>query len=168
MKEDGMNLTFEFPERLWKRPIEFHDGKPRFRVAASSYNQQAPYRMFRDEATPPDSRSDRRARERGGEAGQPDQGLRDEPQVEVSTEAGNAKVVVELASAKKEDLSLHCAEDCLTLSISAAGRSWIKEIRLPFRVDPDTAKAVFRNGKLELVVRRHGRFNPPRPRLDWV
>ncbi|WP_455363331.1 Hsp20/alpha crystallin family protein [[Eubacterium] cellulosolvens] len=168
MNGERINLTFEFPERLWKRPIELYDGKPRFRVAASSYNQQAPYRMFGEEATPPDSRNDRRPRQRDDEAGQPDNGLRDEPQVEVSTEAGNTKVVVELASAKKEDLSLHCAEESLTLSIRTPGRSWIKEIRLPFRVDPDTAKAVFRNGKLELVVRRHGRFNPPRPRLDWV
>ena len=161
MNADGMNLTFEFPERLWKRPIEFHDGKPRFRVAASSYNQEAPHRMFRDETTPLDPQED-------DEAGQPDRSLADEPRVEVSTEAGNAKVTVELASVNKKDLSLHCAEDSLTLSVRTPRGSWIKQVRLPFRVDPDTAKAVFRNGKLELIVRRHGRFNPPRPRLDWV
>jgi HSP20 family molecular chaperone IbpA len=161
MNAHGMNLTFEFPERLWKRPIEFHDGKPRFRAAASSYNQEAPYRVFRDETTPLDPKD-------GNEAGQPDMSMADGPRVEVSTEAGNAKVTVELASVRKEDLSLHCAEDSLTLSVRTLRGSWIKEVRLPFRVDPDTAKAVFRNGKLELIVRRHGRFNPPRPRLDWV
>jgi len=161
MNVDGMNLTFEFPERLWKRPIEFHDGKPRFRVAASSYNQEAPYRMFRDETAPLDPQED-------NEAGQPDMSMSEEPRVKVSTEAGNAKVTVELASVRKEDLSLHCAEDSLTLSVRTLRGSWTREVRLPFRVDPDTAKAVFKNGKLELIVRRHGRFNPPRPRLDWV
>jgi len=161
MNVDGMNLTFEFPERLWKRPIEFHDGKPRFRFAASSYNQEAPYRIFRDETTPLDPRE-------GDETDQPDKRLADEPRVEVSSEAGNAKVTVELASVRKEDLSLHCAEDSLTLSVRTPRGSWTKDVRLPFRVDPDTAKAVFKNGKLELIVRRHGRFNPPRPRLDWV
>ena len=161
MNVDGMNLTFEFPERLWKRPIEFHDGKPRFRVAASSYNQEAPYRMFRDETAPLNPQED-------NEAGQPDMSMAERPRVKVSTEAGNAKVTVELASVRKEDLSLHCAEDSLTLSVRTPRGSWTKEVRLPFRVDPDTAKAVFKNGKLELIVRRHGRFNPPRPRLDWV
>jgi HSP20 family protein len=86
----------------------------------------------------------------------------------VSTEAGNAKVAVELPSVNRKDLSLHCAEDSLTLSVKTSTGSWIKEVRLPFRVDPDTAKAVFKNGRLELVVRKHGKFNPPRPRLDWV
>jgi len=168
MKGDGMNLTFEFPERLWKRPIEFHDGKSRFRVAASSYNHEAPYRMFREGTTPLDPHNDRRTTQEDDEASQPDESLADEPRVKVSTEAGNAKVTVVLASVRKEDLSLHCAEDSLTLSVRTRRGSWVKEVRLPFRVDPDTAKAVFRNGKLELVVRRPGRFNPPRPRLDWV
>jgi HSP20 family molecular chaperone IbpA len=155
--EDEMDLNIEFPERLWKRPIEFHDGKPRLRIAASSYNQRAPYPMFRDETTHSDDED-----EQSGKT------LTDEPQVMVSTEAGNAKVAVELPSVNRKDLSLHCAEDSLTLSVKTSAGSWIKEVRLPFRVDPDTAKAVFKNGRLELVVRKHGKFNPPRPRLDWV
>jgi len=163
-----MKLTFEFPERLWKRPIEFHDGKPRLRVAASSYNQDTPYQMFVDERTSRDSRVDRdpTANENGSD--QLDKNPASEPNVKVSTEAGNAKVTVELASAKKEDLKLNCTEDSLTLSVRTPEGSWVKEVRLPFRVDPDTAKAIFRDGKLELVVRRHGKFNPPRPRIDWV
>jgi len=117
--------------------------------------------MFRDETAPLNPQED-------NEAGQPDMSMAERPRVKVSTEAGNAKVTVELASVRKEDLSLHCAEDSLTLSVRTLKGSWTKEVRLPFRVDPDTAKAVFKNGKLELIVRRHGRFNPPRPRLDWV
>jgi len=163
-----MNVTFEFTERLWKRPIEFHDGKPRLRVAASSYNQEAPHQMFVDKPTPPDLRVDRDPSATEGVSDQIDKNPASEPEVKVSTEAGNAKVTVELASAKKEDLKLNCTEDALTLSVSTPVGSWVKEIRLPFRVDPDTAKAAFRNGKLELVVRRHGKFNPPRPRIDWV
>lgn len=158
--EDRMNIAFEFPERLWKRPIEFHEGKPRLRIAASSYNQGIPDRVFRDETTAIDPQNH-------SEVDQPDKDF-EEPQVRVSTEAGNARVTVELPSADKKDLSLHCAENSIILSIRTPAGSWIKEIPLPFRVDPDTAKAVFRNRKLELIVRRHGKFNPPRPRIDWV
>jgi HSP20 family molecular chaperone IbpA len=160
IEERDMDLSDGFPERLWKRPIEFHEGKPRVRVAASSYNQGVPYPMFDDE-TPRADLEDRDG------VDQPERGYV-EPRVRVSTEEGNAKVTVELASADKKDLNLHCAEDSLTISVKTPAGSWIKEIPLPFRVDPDTAKAAFRNGKLELIVRRHGKFNPPRPRIDWV
>jgi HSP20 family molecular chaperone IbpA len=91
-----------------------------------------------------------------------------EPRVRVSTEEGNARVTVELTSVDKKDMSLHCTEDSLTLSVKTSSGSWIKEIPLPFRVDPDTARAAFRNGKLELTVRKHSKFNPPRPKIDWV
>ena len=160
MDRDRMSIVFEFPERLWKRPIEFHEGKPRLRIAASSYSPGTPPQTFRDETTAMDHQT-------YNEADQPDKDFV-EPQVKVSTEAGNARVTVELPSADKKDLSLHCAENSLTLSVKTQAGSWIKEIPLPFRVDPDTAKAVFRNKKLELIVRRHGSFNPPRPRIDWV
>lgn len=163
-----MKLTYEFPERLWKREIEFYNGRARPRVAASSYKQQTAYPMLGDDVNPVDPEIDRKTPPKDERADQPSKRTESEPHVKVSTEAGNAKVTVEVAAVNKEDLSLNCAEDSVTLSVRAPRGPWIKEIRLPFRVDPDTAKAVFRNGKLELIVRRHGKFNPPRPRLDWV
>lgn len=150
-----MDMTLEFPERLWRRPVAFHNGKPRLRIAASSYREPTSYPILHDTERPADPQTDRKR-------------WSDEPQVKVSTEAGNARVTVELDAVRREDLSLNCAEDCLTVSVRTPGGSWVKEIRLPFRVDPDTAKAIFKNGKLDLVVRKHGRFNPPGPRVDWV
>jgi HSP20 family molecular chaperone IbpA len=167
-REDWIDLTFEFPERLWKRPIEFHNGKPRLRVAASSYSQETPYQAFGDEPTAPRADVDRNPSPNQNDPDETDRSSAGEPRVNVTTEAGNAKVTVELASVKKEDLKLNCAEDSVTLSVRTAAGPWTKEIHLPFRVDPDTAKAAFKNGKLELIVRRHGRFNPPRPVIDWV
>ena len=167
-REDGIDPPFGFPERLWKRPIELQNGKPRIRFAASSYNQQTPRRMFSDETSPLDSENDGGIPRDESEVERPDRGFADEPQVKVSAEEGNAKVTVQLTSVSKENLSLRCAEDTVTLSVRTSRGSWTKEVGLPFRVDPDTAKAVFRDGKLELIVRKHGRFNPPRPRLDWV
>jgi len=149
-----MNTPFEFPERLWKKPIEIYNGKPRLRFAASSYAPEAAYPLFGDR-TP------------NRDPPQNDESVLG-PEVIVSTEAGNAKVTVELTTTRKEDLRLNCTEDSVTLSVRTSTGPWVKEIRLPFRVDPDTAKAVFRNGRLELVVRKHGKFNPPQPRLDWV
>ena len=160
IEEDRIDIALEFPERLWKRPIEFHEGKPRVRIAASSYNEGIPDRMFSDD-TNHMGLGDRDGVDQAGKGFA-------KPRVKVSTEEGNARITVELASVDKKDLNLRCAEDSLTLSVRTSAGSWIKEIPLPFRVDPNTAKAAFRNGKLELIVRRHSKFNPPRPRIDWV
>ena len=162
------NLSIEFPERLWRRPVELYKGKPRLRVAASSYTTETSYPMTKGETPSVDTQVDSRSQTQDARASQSGDELGSEPHVKVSAEAGNAKVSVELAGVNKKDVSLNCADDSLTLSVRTPSGPWIKEISLPFRVDPDTAKAVFRNGKLELVVRRHGRFNPPRPRIDWV
>jgi len=160
--------SFEFPERLWRKPIEFYHGKPRVRIAASSYDNSASYSSFVDEATPENEQinSVPYAQNHGSDSSGVELGA--EPAVKVYTEAGNARVTVELTTAKKQDLKLNCAENSLTLSVKTPTGSWTKEVPLPFRVDPDTAKAVFKNGRLELVVRKHGRFNPPGPKVDWV
>ena len=160
IEEDRMNTAFRFPERLWRRPIELHEGKPRFRVAASSYNQDPPSRMFGDENPRVDLED--------SDGLDQSEKVSAEPRVRVSTEEGNARVTVELTSVDKKDMSLHCTEDSLTLSVRTSSGSWVKEIPLPFRVDPDTARAAFRNGKLELTVRKHSKFNPSRPKIDWV
>jgi len=136
-------------------------------VAASSFERETSYPMLEDQ-TRPESGIDRKPPQNVEGTDGSDTGSAIEPRVRVSAEAGNAKVTVQLATAKKEDLSLNCTEDSVTLSVRTPTGPWIKEIPLPFRVDPDTAKAVFRNGKLELIVRKHGKFNPPGPRIDWV
>ena len=162
-----MDKSFEFPERLWRKPIELYDGRPRVRVAASSYKSTS-YSPFVDEVTPESRQINRApsARNDGSDSSGVELGA--EPEVKVYAEAGNARVTVELTTVKKQDLKLNCAEDSLTLSVKTPTGSWTREVPLPFRVDPDTAKAVFKNERLELVVRKHGRFNPPGPRVDWV
>ena len=163
-----MDKSFEFPKRLWRKPIEFYNGKPRVRVAASSCQKPTSYSPFVDEATPENRQisSAPSAQNDGSDSSGVE--LAAEPEVKVYTEAGNARVIVELTTVKKQDLKLNCAEDSVTLFVKTPTGSWTKEVPLPFRVDPDTAKAVFKNGRLELVVRKHGRFNPPGPKIDWV
>jgi HSP20 family molecular chaperone IbpA len=160
MIEEKMDAAFEFPERLWKRPKELHEGKAHPRIAAASYNQAATHPAVEDEPESMDSEQEDESSQLGKASA--------DPEVKVSTEAGNARIIVELPSANKKDLKLRCAEDSVTLSAKTEAGLWTKEIALPFRVDPDTAKAVFRNKKLELIVRKHGSFNPLGPRIDWV
>ena len=161
-----IDTPFESPERLWKRPIEVHAGKPRLRVASSSYERPVACSTF-DHETSTKKEVDRIPLPEN--IGLPTQ-EEDEilPQVKVQTEAGNAKVTVELGDIEKEKLTLNCAEDSLILSVKSSIGLRRKKIAFPFHVDPDTAKAAFKNGRLELVVRKHGRFNRLGPKLDGV
>lgn len=83
-----------------------------------------------------------------------------EPLVDVVEEPDNVKVVAELPGVEKKDIQMKCAEDVLTISVNTPSRKYRKEVELPTTVDPDTSKATYNNGVLEVVLRK----TKPRPR----
>lgn len=83
-----------------------------------------------------------------------------EPLVDVVEDGENVRVVAELPGVEKKDIQMKCAEDALTISVSTPSRKYHKEVELPSAVDPDTSKATYNNGVLEVVLRK----TKPRPR----
>ncbi len=83
-----------------------------------------------------------------------------EPLVDVNEDAEHVKVVAELPGVEKRDIQMKCAEDLLTISVNTPSRKYRKEIALPNAVDPDTSKATYNNGVLEIMLRK----TKPRPR----
>jgi HSP20 family protein len=83
-----------------------------------------------------------------------------EPLVDVVEDAENVKVVGELPGVEKKDIQMKCAEDLLTISVNTPSRKYHKEVQLPTTVDPDTSKATYNNGVLEVTLRK----TKPRPR----
>ena len=83
-----------------------------------------------------------------------------EPLVDVNEDAENVRVVAELPGVEKKDIQMKCAEDLLTISVSTPSRKYRKEVELPTAVDPDTSKATYNNGVLEITFRK----TKPRPR----
>ena len=65
----------------------------------------------------------------------------------------------------KEDISLDCAESTLTISVGTEKRKYYKEIELPSQVDPESAKASYRNGVLELTLTKK-QVKPKGRRID--
>ena len=64
------------------------------------------------------------------------------------------KVVAELPGVEKSDINLECTGKSLTLRVESAGHRYFKELELPVEVDPDTSRASYKNGVLELVLTR--------------
>jgi HSP20 family protein len=83
-----------------------------------------------------------------------------EPLVDVINEAEQIRVLAELPGVEKSDIKTHISEDALTIKVDSPARKYFKEVQLPSNVDPDSSKASYNNGVLEIVLRK----THPRPR----
>ncbi len=83
-----------------------------------------------------------------------------EPLADVINEPEQVRVLVELPGVEKSDIKTTITEDTLTIKVEAAARKYYKEVQLPTGVDPDSSKANYNNGVLEIVLRKL----KPRPR----
>lgn len=80
-----------------------------------------------------------------------------EPIVDVMEEKGDVVVVADLPGVEKGDIELNAIDVALTIDVDSERRKYHKEVRLPAKVDPDSAKASYKNGVLEVRLRRIGK-----------
>lgn len=83
-----------------------------------------------------------------------------EPLADVINEPEQVRVVAELPGVDKSDIRTTIAEDSLTIKVDTSAHKYFKEVHLPAGVDPDSSKATYTNGVLEIVLRKL----KPRPR----
>lgn len=79
-----------------------------------------------------------------------------EPLVDVIEEADEIVVVVELPGVEKEDIQVNATEKSLTIVVDAPGRRYRKELELPATIDPKSSKATYKNGVLEIRLKKTG------------
>ena len=92
------------------------------------------------------------------EPGAIDETLVREPLSDVIEGDRDVSVTVELPGVEKGDVSLKVAEESVTVRVEKGARRYHKQIRLPCKVQPDTAKATFKNSILDVTIqRRSGR-----------
>jgi HSP20 family protein len=77
-----------------------------------------------------------------------------EPLVDVVDAKDSVKVYAELPGAEKGDIALSATELGLTISVPSDKRRYYKEVDLPSKVNPDTAKATYKNGVLEVCLEK--------------
>ncbi len=77
-----------------------------------------------------------------------------EPLVDIIEEEDIVKVIAEMPGVEKEKVKVIATEDTLKIQSSNASRKYYKEVELPVKVKPETAKAVYRNGVLEVVLEK--------------
>jgi HSP20 family protein len=77
-----------------------------------------------------------------------------EPLVDVIEEENAIKVIAELPGINKEDINLECVDKMLRISAQSAERKYYKEVELPTEVEAESAKASYKNGILEVIIKK--------------
>jgi len=77
-----------------------------------------------------------------------------EPLVDTIVNEETVKVVAELPGVERSEINLQGTENSLTISVNTPSRKYHKELELPAEVDPDTSRASYKNGVLEVVLSR--------------
>ncbi len=83
-----------------------------------------------------------------------------EPLVDVVTGDKVVQVIAEVPGVERNDIKLFGTEETLTISVDTEKRKYRKEVELPVNVDPKSAKASYKNGVLEVTLKRLGKKKP--------
>lgn len=77
-----------------------------------------------------------------------------EPLVDIIEEPETVKVVAEVPGVEKNDIQLYGTDKTLTIKVDTPTRRYFKEVELPAEVDPKSAKSTYKNGVLEVVLKK--------------
>jgi len=83
-----------------------------------------------------------------------DAGFSTETHVDAYVTDDTVRLVADLPAVSKEQLSVQCDGDALTISAASDRREYDETIELPVSVDERSGEATFNNGVLEVVFER--------------
>lgn len=75
-----------------------------------------------------------------------------EPLTDVCVDGDIVRVTVELPGVSKEDIQLNGSENSMIVSVDTESRKFEKTVAMPCKVEPDSAKAEYNNGILEVTM----------------
>jgi HSP20 family protein len=77
-------------------------------------------------------------------------GVGSDTHVDVQESEETVRVIADLPGMAKEDIDLKCDGEMLTISAHNDARQYDERVRLPTRVDENSASATYNNGVLEI------------------
>ncbi len=83
-----------------------------------------------------------------------------EPLTDLIEGDDDVAVTVELPGVEKNDIDLNVTGDILEINVGTSGRKYHKLVNLPCDVLPKTTKATYKNGILDVVVKRKEKKKP--------
>lgn len=80
-----------------------------------------------------------------------------EPFSDIVTEDDDLRVTLEVPGVKKQDISLECTVNSLSVKAQTQRKKFNKILALPCDIEPDSAHAVYNNGILEVTFHIAGK-----------
>lgn len=77
-----------------------------------------------------------------------------EPLTDIIEDDKTISVTIEIPGVEKDDIELNTAENKLTISVDTPQRRYYKEVVLPSKVNPELAKATYKNGVLDIILEK--------------
>lgn len=77
-----------------------------------------------------------------------------EPLVDLFVDEANVVIVAELPGIDKESIEVDATEDRVAISVDSPRNKFHRELPLPARVDPKSSVASYRNGVLEVHLKK--------------
>jgi len=81
-------------------------------------------------------------------------GERREPLFDVFDEGDSVKLMAELPGVEKDDINLELAEGLLKIKVDTPTRKYYEEVKLPSEVEKETVESTYRNGILEVKLKK--------------
>ena len=83
-----------------------------------------------------------------------------EPLTDIIEGDDDVAVTVELPGVEKEDVALNVTGDMIEITVDTPKRKYHKRLDLPCNVKPKTTKATYKNGILDVVIKRKEKKKP--------
>lgn len=83
-----------------------------------------------------------------------------EPLTDIIEGNNDVAVTVEIPGVEKEDINLNIKNDYLEIKVDTPQRKYHKRLELPCDVIPNTTKATYKNGILDVVIKRKEKKKP--------
>jgi len=83
-----------------------------------------------------------------------------EPRTDIIEGENDVAVTVEMPGVEKNDVDLNVKNDTLEINVDTPNRKYHKRLDLPCDVLPKTTKATYKNGILDVVIKRKERKKP--------
>jgi len=80
--------------------------------------------------------------------------IREEPLMDIMEEEKDMVIIAELPGVEKDDINLSTTEEHLTISVDTPQQKYRKELTLSARIDTKSSKATYKNGVLEVRLRK--------------
>lgn len=77
-----------------------------------------------------------------------------EPVTDLIEEGSQIAVTIELPGVEKKDIDIRVTEQELEINVDHPQRKYAKTLKLPSRVKPDTTKATYKNGVLDVTIQK--------------